>query len=124
MSHFTRVTTQLRNLAVLRDALVQLGHSVSDAGPVRGFGGQRVDADLVVDTGSGYDVGFVQEGDEIRMVADFWGLKNDPKQFLDQVTQRYAYLTVVTQAQDQGWATITEEVQPDGSIRLVMQRWK
>ena len=124
MSHFTRVTTQLRDMVILQQALEQLGYDVAGAGPIRGYGGQQVNADLVIDTGSSYDIGFLQEDDQIELIADFWGLKVDREKFLNQVIQRYAYLTVVEQAQAQGWSTLTEEVQPDGSIRLVMQRWK
>ena len=124
MSHFTRVTTQLRDMVILQQALEQLGYDVASAGPIRGYGGQQVNADLVIDTGSSYDIGFLQEDDQIELIADFWGLKVDREKFLNQVTQRYAYLTVVEQAQAQGWSTLTEEVEPDGSIRLVMQRWK
>lgn len=123
MSHFTRVQTQLRDIEVVRKALKQLGYQVAGAGPVKGFGNQEVEAELVINTGSSNDIGFVQDGESVVMVADFWGLKIDRTRFLQEITQRYAYLTVVEQAEIQGWSTLTEEVQPDGSIRLVMQRW-
>lgn len=122
MSHFTRVRTQLRNIETVKQALTDLGYHVTD-GSVRGYGGQRADADLVVNTGGQYDIGFRREGENVVMVADFWGLKVNREQFLAQVSQRYAYLTVVEQAQAQGWQSVVEEKQPDGSIRLVMQRW-
>ena len=44
--------------------------------------------------------------------------------FLHEVTQRYAYITVTEQAEAQGFRVTTEESQTDGSIRLVMQRWQ
>jgi hypothetical protein len=77
-----------------------------------------------VSTGSPYDIGFRREGQNIVMVADFWGLRVDREQFLHQVSQQYAYITVMEQAQIQGWQAVNEERQPDGSIRLVMQRWE
>jgi hypothetical protein len=122
MSHFTRIRTQLRDIKTVKRALEDLDYTV-ETGTIRGYGGQQDRADLVVKTDTKYDIGFRQEGQEVVMVADFWGLRVDRKAFLDQVSQRYAYLTIMDQAETQGWQMMTEEVQPDGSIRLVMQRW-
>jgi len=122
MSHFTRVRTQLRNIDTVKQALEALGYTVAD-GKIRGYQGQLENADLVVNTGSTYDIGFRKEGEAIVMVADFWGLRMNRDQFLKQISQKYAYLTILDQAQTQGWQSVTEEVQADGSIRLVMQRW-
>lgn len=122
MSHFTRVRTQLRNIDTVKQALENLGYAVSE-GKVRGYQGNLEQADLVVNVGSSYDIGFRKEGENVVMVADFWGLNIKREQFLKQVSQKYAYLTIMQQAESQGWQSVTEEVQTDGSIRLVMQRW-
>jgi hypothetical protein len=123
MSHFTRVRTQLRNVATLRQALIDLGYSVSE-GDVKGYGGQKTTADLVVRLENGHDVGFRKQGQLVTMVADFWGLKTRPEVFLAKVSQRYAYLTVIGQAVEQGWQVVGNETQPDGSIKLVVERWR
>lgn len=122
MSHFTRVQTQLRNIETVKQALSALGYSVTE-GTVRGYRGNEAVADLVVQVSDKYDIGFRQEASQIVMVADFWGLKINREEFLKSLTQKYAYLTIMEQAQSQGWQAMTEEVQPDGTIRLVMQRW-
>lgn len=122
MSHFTRVRTQLRNIDTVKQALENLGYAVAE-GKVRGYQGNLEQADLVVNVGSSYDIGFRKEGENVVMVADFWGLKINREQFLKQVSQKYAYLTIMEQAESQGWQSVTEETQADGSIRLVMQRW-
>ena len=122
MSHFTRIKTQLTNLDTVERALEDLGYRVEHAGSARGFAGQRAKADLVVQAGQ-YDIGFTQRDGQIEMVADLWGLELDRDAFLKQLTQRYAYHTVKAQAAQQGWQNVEEEVQSDGSIRLVMQRW-
>ncbi|GAB4470305.1 MAG: DUF1257 domain-containing protein [Anaerolineae bacterium] len=123
MSHFTRVRTQLRSIEMVKKALEDLGYHVHESGMVSGYGQQQTHADLVVSTDSKYDIGFRREGDAVVMVADFWGLHIDRQAFLNQVAQRYAYLTVMEQAQMQGWTAMSEELQADGSIKLVMQRW-
>lgn len=123
MSHFTRIRTQLRDLTTVRQALEDLGYEVETDAEVRGYMSQRARADLVVRAGGAYDIGFRAEGDSIVMVADLWGLEVDRDAFMKALTQRYAYHTVRQQAAVQGWQPVEEEVQADGSVRLVMQRW-
>ena len=124
MSHFTRVRTKLRDISVVQRALEDLGHHVQEGGKVRGYGGDRSAADLVVRIDGQYDIGFSeQKNGDVVMVADLWGLRIDKNTFLNEVTQRYAYLTVMEQAEAQGFRVTSEESQQDGSIRLVMQRW-
>jgi len=123
MSHFTRIRTQLRDLQVLRRSLTDLGYSLTE-GNVVGYGGQHTQTDLVVKQDNGPEIGFRKEGQQIVLVADFWGSTINRDEFLGKVCQRYAYLTVLEQTSSQGWQSVAEEVQPDGSIRLVMQRWK
>ena len=122
MSHFTKVRTQLQDLGMVKRALIDLGYSVSQ-GQVQGYGGQTVTAPVVVKLSSGMEIGFQKDGKFVQLVADFWGQTVDREQFVAQVTQRYAYLTVIDQAEKQGWQIMTDEAQNDGSVRLVMQRW-
>lgn len=123
MSHFTRVRTQLRDLDTVRKALTNLGYAVR-SGEVRGYGRERASAEVVVEVGGGYDVGFRQDGKIVSLVGDFWGLKVKPEEFIAKVTQQYAYVTVMNQAAEQGWQVVGEETQPDGSIKLVVERWR
>lgn len=123
MSHFTRVRTQLRDLQTIKRVLEDFGYQVTENAQVRGYMGQHTKADIVAVTASGYDIGFRKEGESVVAVADFWGLHIDREQFLKQVAQRYAYITVMEQAETRGWQATAEEVQEDGSIRLVLQRW-
>jgi hypothetical protein len=122
MSHFTRIRTKLTDIHTVQKALKELGYTVQ-SGRVRGYRGQEAQADLVVKTDSGYDIGFRYEGSTVVMVADLWGLRINRDEFLNKVAQKYAYITVVEQAKEQGWQMATEENQEDGSIRLVLQRW-
>jgi hypothetical protein len=122
MSHFTRVKTQLTDIQTVKRALEELGHTVK-SGPVHGYRGQETQADLVVRLDDRVDVGFRQDGKAVSMVGDFWGSPTGAQEFLNKVSQRYAYLTVIEQTTEQGWQKVTEETQVDGSVRLVLQRW-
>jgi len=123
MSHFTRVHTQLRDLETVRQALMKLGYAVR-TGEVRGYANARASADLVVEVGNGYDVGFRSDGKTVSMIGDFWGVKIKPEEFVGKVTQQYAYITLMNQATAQGWQVVGEEQQTDGSIKLVVERWR
>lgn len=126
MSHFSQIKTQIRNLPALQSALTDLGMDWKPGPlPVRGYQGQTQTAELVITQGNGYDIGFSQTGNEYQLVADmeFWQQTWTVEQFLQKVTQRYAYHTVIDTTAEQGFQLATQEQNSDGSIRLVVQRW-
>jgi Protein of unknown function (DUF1257) len=126
MSHFSQVKTQIRTLSALQSALTDLGIDWK-AGPqaVAGYQGQSRTADLVIDQENGYGVGFSWNGAEYELVADleFWQQPWSIERFLNKVTQRYAYHTVVNTSAQQGFQVAEQQQTADGAIRLVVQRW-
>ncbi|MEM7758601.1 MAG: DUF1257 domain-containing protein [Cyanobacteria bacterium P01_A01_bin.40] len=126
MSHFSNIKTKIRNLNSLKAALKDLNVDWKD-GPaiVRGYQGQTHQADIVVEQNNNYDFGFSWNGSEYELVADlqYWDQPLTVDGFLRQVTQRYAYNTVVTETASQGFAVTEENSRQDGSICLVVQRW-
>ena len=74
---------------------------------------------------NGYDVGFSWNGKEYELVADlqYWQQPLSVEGFLRQVTQRYAYHTVVNETAKQGFQISEQQQNTDGSIRLLVQRW-
>ena len=128
MSHFSQIKTKLRNLASLQSALTDLGTEwKAGPSPVRGYQGQTQQADLVIPQDNGYDIGFRRNTDtqDYELVADlqYWQQPLTVEGFLRQVTQRYAYNTVLAESNRQGFQLAEEQVQQDGSVRLVVQRW-
>jgi len=126
MSHFTNIKTELRNLISLKSALTDLGIEWKEgSAPVRGYQGQTRTAQLVVEQDNNYDIGFCWNGEEYELVADFqyWQQPLSVDGFLQRITQRYAYHTVVNETTNQGFQIAQEEKNQDGSIRLVLQRW-
>ena len=128
MSHFSQIKTKIRNLDSLKLALNDLGADWK-AGPcdVRGYQGQTQSADVVIAQDNGYDIGFRRnpETSDYELVADlqYWQQPLTVEGFLRQVTQRYAYNTVVSETSRQGFQLSEEQVREDGSVRLVVQRW-
>lgn len=128
MSHFSQIKTKIRNLKSLETALTDLGITWK-GGPlaVRGYQGTTEMAEVVVQQDNGYDIGFRRNADtgDYELVADlqYWGQSLSVDGFLNQVMQRYAYHTVLSESSNQGFQVAEEKVSADGSIRLVMQRW-
>jgi hypothetical protein len=126
MSHFSNIKTKIREIGSLTAALNDLGINWKEGPhPVRGYQGQTRTAQVVIEQDNGYDIGFSNNGQEYELVADlqFWQQNWSVDRFLSQVTQRYAYHTVLNEATKQGFQVATEKNQEDGSIRLVVQRW-
>jgi hypothetical protein len=126
MSHFSQIKTQIRNLTSLEAALTDLGIEWK-SGPqqVRGYRGQTCNADLAIEQQNGYDIGFSWNGQAYELVADlqFWQQNWSVDRFLNKVTQRYAYHTIVQEGSHEGFQVAEQSQNADGSIRLVLQRW-
>lgn len=126
MSHFSQIKTQIRDLTALQSALTDLGIKwKSGPQPVRGYRGQTLDAEIVIEQDNGYDVGFSRTNEQYELVADlqYWQQPLSVEGFIKRVTQRYAYHTVLQETKHQGFQLAEQEQNQDGSIRLVLQRW-
>lgn len=126
MSHFSQIKTQIRDLSSLQTALTDLGISwKSGPQPVRGYRGQTRTAEVVIEQGNGYDIGFSRNQEQYELVADlqYWQQPLSVEGFLKQVTQRYAYNTILKETTQQGFQVSEQQQNQDGSIRLVLQRW-
>ena len=126
MSHFSQIKTQIRNLVSLEAALHDMGIAYqTGSASVQGYRGQIHEAQVAIAQENGYDIGFRWNGTEYELVADlqYWQQSLTVDGFLRQVTQRYAYHTVVAETTKQGFQVAEQQKQADGSIRLVLQRW-
>jgi hypothetical protein len=126
MSHFSQIKTKIRNLPALESALTDIGLTYKKGPePIQGYQGQVKTAALVVEQENGYGVGFSWNGEEYELVSDldFWQQAWSVDRFLEKITQRYAYHTVVNTATAQGFQVAEEAKNADGSIRVVVQRW-
>ncbi|WP_218081308.1 DUF1257 domain-containing protein [Anthocerotibacter panamensis] len=126
MSHFTQLKTQLRDLDNLTRALDDLKLSYEQGSvTVRGYQGQTRAAQVVLRQENHHDVGFAWNGHAFELVADlqYWKQPWTVERFLEKVNQRYAYNTVIHACAEQGFQVTTEDVNTDGTVRLVLQRW-
>ncbi len=126
MSHFLRIKTQLRERESLVHALHTLQYQCTEGENlvVRGFAGKRESADIVVDTHSGYDIGFRRVGQQYEIIADWWGVQKDTsirqESFLQQLQQQYAYHIIREQASAQDLVWEEEQVTETGEIIIIL----
>jgi hypothetical protein len=126
MSHFSNIKTKIRNLTALKTSLTNLGIDWKE-GPraIRGYQGQTLTAEVVVEQANNYDIGFSWNGQEYELVADlqYWQQPLTVDGFLKQVTKGYALETILQESAKQGFQVAEQTNNQDGSIRLVVQRW-
>ncbi|MBE9168589.1 DUF1257 domain-containing protein [Pleurocapsales cyanobacterium LEGE 06147] len=125
MSHFTSIKTQIVEKQYLKQALSDLGHVYQEGNvQIRGYQGiQTPVAIKILTKNSGYDIGFRQSGNAYEIVADWWGIKDiKQEQFLQQVSQRYAYHAAKAKLEEQGFSLVSEENQEGERIHLVLRR--
>ena len=128
MSQFTKVQTKITDLDCVKAALTDLGLAWQEgAVDVRGYRGAREQADLVVRTGSAYDVGLRKVGEAYELVADWWGVETGTgvvqDEFVSRLTERYAYHKVLGEVRKHGFTVATEETQADRTIKVVVRKW-
>ncbi len=127
MSHFTRVQTVIRDQALLEEALRQLHYQFQSGESVlvRGYQGNQESAQVVIDTGGAYDIGFQRQADQsFAVCTDWWGVRNKTKlrqeSFLQELNRTYAHLAVKQQVIKQGLIIEEENILPNGEIELVV----
>ena len=125
MSHFSRIKVQIKNGEILHQVLQELGYSVECNTYVRGYQGDKSEAEFVIRRSNGYDLGFrYSDGDDsYELIADFWGARINQQEFLNAILQKYAYKTLMTSVQTQGFNVEAQETLEDGTVRVVVGKW-
>lgn len=125
MSHFQRIRTQIREREQLTQALTDLHYRFQEGESltVRGFVGAKERAEIVVETGCSYDIGFQKREETFEVVADWWGVSRGSNlreaSFLQQVQRQYAYNVVREQAREQNWIIEEERELDNGEVVFV-----
>jgi hypothetical protein len=125
MSHFSRIKVQIKNGEILHQVLQELGHRVECNTQVRGYQGDKMEAEYVIRQSNGYDLGFRRSDrdDAYELIADFWGARINQQDFLNPIMQKYAYKTLMTSVQAQGFDIEAQETLEDGTVRVVVGKW-
>ncbi|MBD2389444.1 DUF1257 domain-containing protein [Aphanizomenon flos-aquae NRERC-008] len=123
MSHFTTIKVQIKQGEVLLQVLKELGYQVEQNTQVRGYMGDKTNAEYVIKQSNGYDLGFRKNGEGYELVADFWGAKINQQEFVNNISQKYAHKTLMETIQTEGFNVEEEEVLADGTVRVIVGKW-
>ncbi|MFM6688633.1 MAG: DUF1257 domain-containing protein [Dolichospermum sp.] len=123
MSHFTTIKVQIKQGEVLLQVLKELGYQVEQNTQVRGYMGDKTNAEYVIKQSNGYDLGFRKNAESYELVADFWGAKINQQEFINQISQKYAHRSLMETIQTEGFDVEEEEVLEDGTVRVVVGKW-
>jgi hypothetical protein len=123
MSHFTTIKVQIKQGEVLLQVLKELGYQVEQNTQVRGYMGDKTNAEYVIKQSNGYDLGFRKNGEGYELVADFWGAEINQQEFVNNISQKYAHKTLMKTIQTEGFNVEEEEVLADGTLRVIVGRW-
>ncbi len=129
MSHFSTIKTQLREANPLIKALNQLGYSIDQEKKfVKGYKGQFTAVDISMDLPNNTKVGFKWDTNsnafELVTDLDLWKFDLPVERFLSKITQMYAYQTIISKTEEEGYQIIEQKDQNDGSIELVLTKWE
>jgi hypothetical protein len=132
MSHFSRIRTTFRHREALIQCMQELGCTVEIDTTIRGYHGQH-NVDIAVKKSGEYGLGFVKNPDgTYDMIADWWGISGkgekkiaeELKQQAETIQKGYAKKIVLEQTAADGFDLISETEENDGTVRIVVRRWK
>jgi len=132
MSHFSRIRTTFRHREALIQCMEDLGYTVEIDTTIKGYHG-RHNVDIAVKKSGGYGLGFVKNPEgTYDLVADWYGvagrgekkIAEELKQQAEAIQKKYAKKMVLEQAVADGFKLVSETEEQDGTVRIVVRRWK
>ena len=126
MSHFTKIKTKLYDRVTIEKSLSDLNVQWENgADKIRGYKNQEHSADIVIRQKNNHDIGFKWNNNQYELVADlmFWAQPHSVDRFLNQVTQRYAYNSILQVSEKQDFQFVQADNSQNGSIRLLLRRY-
>ena len=128
MSHFSTIKTQLKEAEPLIKALKNLGYTINQEEKfVKGYGGKFTAVDISMNLPSETKVGFKWDKNsnayELVTDLDLWKFEIPVERFISKVTQMYAYHTIISKTNEDGYQIIEQKNKNDGSIELVLTKW-
>lgn len=123
MSHLSVLRTQFKDRETLLAVLAELGYPVDQsAGQKISANGRTSRVEFTITPPFSAPIGFRPSEEGYRIVADWFLVQTDRKEFAAELRRRYAYrLTMATLTKD-GFALVEEERDESGQIRLTLRR--
>ena len=128
MSHFSTIKTQLKEAEPLIKALNNLGYPINqEENFVKGYRGKFTAVDISMNLPGDTKVGFKWDNNsnayELVTDLDLWKFEIPVERFISKVTQMYAYHTIISKTNEDGYQIVEQKNKNDGSIELVLTKW-
>ncbi|QQO09002.1 DUF1257 domain-containing protein [Breznakiella homolactica] len=134
MSHIAKVDTQIKDLAMLKQALTVLGIQYNEAEQgqtitLKGYGKNEIIEDCIMEikTGSSYSIGIRQKDKGYEVAADWWAIETftgqKQEEIMNRITRQYAYETVMDKIRGMGYSVVQEEQDTKENLRITVRRW-
>jgi len=114
------------------ECLTNLGYVIRNDEVVQGYRGVE-NADFAVQTRSGYGIGFRKNArGAYDIIADWWGVKGTRERNLlaqiqnevGRIQKEYTEKTVMEEVANEGFDVVERCEDENGTIRIVVRRWK
>ena len=110
-------------------ALNHFGYNINQEEKfVKGYKGQFTAVDISMLLPCDTQVGFKWDNNsnsyELVTDLDLWKFEIPVERFISKVTQMYAYQTIISKTQEDGYQIVEQKNKNDGSIELVLTKWE
>jgi hypothetical protein len=131
MSHYTTITTKLIAVETIKEALKEMGFSIKcgENLPLYNYMGDKISktADIVISrqqlNSASNDIGLKKVGNSYEIIiSDYDSAKIKTKNFVKDLTQKYAYLHVKKELARTNFSIMKEYVLEDGTIQIMAER--
>ncbi len=122
MSHFTSITTQIRDITALRGACGELGIQVLENAEARGYSTNTTRGDYVVRLRGPYDIALNRQQDgTYGLTTDWWDghVEKEVGNNYGRLLQLYAVHKATIEARKRGHS-VQRRQQKNGAIKLVI----
>lgn len=124
MSHFTTITTKIKDIDALRAACAELGLPVELNAKARGYQGNTLDGDYVIRLNGPYDVALRREASgSYSLHADLWQghVERELGKDFGRLKQLYGIHKTTLEAKRKGMNVRRRQL-PNGTVRLALCR--
>ena len=122
MSHFTEITTQIKDIEALRLACQELGLNLLQDAEARGYYDNKTKGDYVIQLKGPYDIALNKQADgTFGITSDLWNghVEKEVGQGYGKLLQLYGVHKATVEARKKGLSVLRRQKQ-DGSIKLVL----
>lgn len=117
------ITADALSLGLLLEGVRQLGLAIQETKELLDAKGHACKVDYIIKTKQGDEIGVQTTATGVNFVVAHPD-KESVKTTMNEVKQVYSRLKILNSVKAKGYSQVKEEKLPDGSIRLVVQKWR